>query len=432
MTVDETVVAGLAASDLEAIFNKQIAHAREHGGGAVARTVSYLGVKCDQTLTRIPQNAREISFVVFADPMDAKAIHEDVVFSLILAQGSLNSVFLDVPFDCSVDPAEIFNTAEASGFGINLVPPENSDDLEAYLGVIKFYAETWLKAEQSSIRVAPIDGFIEYMLGAAAGYKPEAISTDPMVTAIYTEKMSEPDMDRVKAVIQGVVTDVLGETGIADLVQSTVKAIHLKDVQFLNARAKMIEEELDSRTPTPNLIRLVAQHTGLSVPNSAGLIYELLTGFMGTLFKYLPPDEPPADAESGVRLEDPGAACDGDSPAEPTPIDKLAVVICKAVGAIVGGEDVMRRMWNTVEEQTHVTRRIDLDRGAVTPGPAAIAAASAIDADAKVTALALAEIALLFGGILETAGVIPTIEQQVSEPVQPVKSAAQSNIIAVG
>ena len=287
-----TTKAGMTCSKLEQIFNTQAQAARDEGT-SFAREVSYVDVVCDISLTRIPLDAKEISFRVLPSPENQAQLSDEVMFSLILAQGSLNSVYLDVPFDSTVEPSEILNTAESAGFGVNLIPPKtpalDSKELGMYCELLRAYGAEWLGSPQSNIRVAPIDAYIEYKLGVAAGLKPVSISTDQMITSLYTETLGMEAMDAVKVVLDEVILKHIGDdSAFEEQILTTAKAVILKDRQYMQARAKILTEGLDQRTPTPNLIRLVSAHTELSIPDAAGLLYELKRGIHTVLDKYLP------------------------------------------------------------------------------------------------------------------------------------------------
>ena len=406
-----TTKAGMTCSKLEQIFNSQAQAARDEGT-TFTREVSYVDVVCDISLTRIPLDAKEISFRVLPSPENQAQLSDEVMFSLILAQGSLNSVYLDVPYDSTVEPSEILNTAESAGFGVNLIPPKapalDSKELGMYCELLRAYGAEWLGSPQSNIRVAPIDAYIEYKLGVAAGLKPLVISTDQMITSLYTETLGMEAMDAVKVVLDEVLLKHIGDdAAFEEQIRTTAKAVILKDRQYMQARAKILTEGLDQRTPTPNLIRLVSAHTGLAIPDAAGLLYELKRGIHTVLDKYLPG---PKDKD-GVM----------DSPRQAA----FAKMIADMATAAVGGKQQFDALWAETCQSAQVSDRINIDRGQVTPGPAATAVASALNTDTKTGALALIEAVLVIGSLFEAGGAVaPT-------PVAEAKPT-QSGIIAIG
>lgn len=406
-----TTKAGMTCSKLEQIFNTQAQAARDEGT-SFAREVSYVDVVCDISLTRIPLDAKEISFRVLPSPENQAQLSDEVMFSLILAQGSLNSVYLDVPFDSTVEPSEILNTAESAGFGVNLIPPKtpalDSKELGMYCELLRAYGAEWLGSPQSNIRVAPIDAYIEYKLGVAAGLKPVSISTDQMITSLYTETLGMEAMDAVKVVLDEVILKHIGDdSAFEEQILTTAKAVILKDRQYMQARAKILTEGLDQRTPTPNLIRLVSAHTELSIPDAAGLLYELKRGIHTVLDKYLPG---PKDKD-GVMNSPRQAA--------------FAKMIADMAVAAVGGKAQFDALWGEACASAQVADRINIDRGQVTPGPAVTAVATALNTDTKTGALALIEAALVIGSLFEAGGAVEPAEVAEAKPTQ-------SGIIAIG
>jgi hypothetical protein len=406
-----TTITGMKASDLEEIFSAQVKAAREEKA-SFERTNSYVGVTCDRTLTRIPLDAMVISFLVTPSEVGGNRLHDDVMFSLILAQGSLNSVYLDVPFDSSVDIDEVLNTAESSGFGINLLPPTRpavgSPELERYFQTLRSYGNTWLSSPQSNTRIAPIDGYIEYKLGVAAGYRPQTISTDEMMTGFYTDTLGPEAMDAVKVVLDQIILEKIGgDDAFAEMIETTAKAVVLKDRQYMEARGKILTEELDTRTPAPNLIRITSANTGLSIPDAAGLLYELKRSIHTVLDKYLP----------GQKQSDGTTKSEGQT--------KFAEMIAGLVVGASGGKDGFDALWGKVSAVAQVSHQRSIERGDVQPGVQALLAAQAVGAEPKVTALAIIEGLSLASALLAAGGAIA--------PPQPkdVKPEA-SGIIAVG
>jgi radical SAM protein with 4Fe4S-binding SPASM domain len=388
-----TLVTGKKTSELEEIFNAQ-SKAVHAEGASFQRDAVYADVVCDVTLTRIPLDAAEIFFRVIPSEHDSAQLSDDVMFSLILAQGTLNSVFLDVPFDSTVDVAEIMNTAESSGFGVNLKPPVRpaigSAELDRYFATLREYGRAWLGTPQSNIRVSPIDGYIEYKLGVATGHTPSTISTDQMMTEFYTDALGAEAMDAVKVVLDDLILEMIGsEDAFNELVENTAKAIILKDRQFMGSRAKIIEAELDLRTPVPNLIRLTAAQTGLSIVNAAGLLYEMKLGIHAVLDKYMPGDK---DKEGLTSSE---------------AQTKFAQLISTLFVGSVGGQESFDALWNKITEATQAGQRSAIDRGQVEPGSAAVTAADMLGAEPKTAALAIIEGIALASAVFQAGGAVP-------------------------
>lgn len=435
-------------SELRALFEEQHRQIREEGAEKPKRNVAYQSVICDEQLNQIPLDARSIGLLVQGDEQNPSMLSENFEFSLILAMGSSSPGTIDVPFDTSVDTTEILYQAESAGFGVNLLPPANATvinaEVEAYCALVREYGRISLQGQSCNIRVSPIDGYMEYLLYAELGYKPKVISTDEMMNMLYTDTMSEEVMDHVKACIEAVVIEVLGPDFMHDLVENTVKALHLKDLQFIEARASILEAELDTRTPFPNMIRILAETTGLRGADAAGLLFELKNAIHTVLDKYLPPDpiveseSIPADASADaldageVQQVDPEAqeAAEDTGKRVRAPNTKqadLAKALCLMASSVAGGPEALKAVWASIESATQLDQRINLDRETTSPSLAATRVAEALGVAPKVAALAAGELATLVQVVLEAGGAI-----EPPPPPAPPKPTPPSGLIAVG
>ncbi|WP_235375591.1 hypothetical protein [Pseudomonas aeruginosa] len=413
-----TVQVGMRVSDLEGIFLAQSSHLQTSPEHEIKRDVSYFNVECDTTLKRIPRDACHLGLRAQSHPDSPGLPSDDFTFSLILAAGSLNSVSIDIPYDCSVSPDELLMHAESSGFNINLLPPGHTtvvdEKVERYCEVLRTYGRMWLSSPQSNIRVAPIDGYLEYLFGVAAGHIPASISTDEMMNTLFTDGMPEVVMEHVKVVIHDVIMEHFGtEDAFNEILEKVAKAIHLKQAQFRDSRARILEEELDLRTPLPNLIRMVSKSTGLSLSNAAGMLYELKHGVHTVLDKYLPPDEPAVEGQA--------------TPPVNTRQAKLANALGAAFAAAFG-IDEMDQAWAGVESTLQVQERIDLDHGTVQPGSVASRIAVAMDVEPKIAALATGEFLSMIRAVLEAGNHVSPPPPSSPKPVP----APASGLIAVG
>lgn len=445
------VVFNKKVSELRAMFEEQHRLIREEGAEKPKRNVAYQAVICDEQLNHIPLDARSLGLLVQGDELDPSMLSENFEFSLILAMGSSSPGTIDVPFDTSVDTREILYQAESAGFGVNLLPPANATvinaEVEAYCDLLRDYGRICLEGQSCNIRVSPIDGYMEYLLYAELGYKPKVISTDEMMNMLYTDTMSEVVMDHVKACIEEVVIEVLGPDFMKDLVLNTVKALHLKDLQFMEARASILEAELDTRTPFPNMIRILAETTGLRGADAAGLLFELKNAIHTVLDKYLPPD-PVEDAEpktvvtsdsgaetastDGVQQVDPEAKVPAEDSAKRvrapnTKQADLAKALCLMASSVAGGPEALKAVWASIETATQLDQRINLDRETTLPSLAAGRLADALGVAPKVAALAAGELATLVQVVLEAGGAI-----EPAPPPAPPKPNPPSGLIAVG
>ncbi|MBM5458978.1 hypothetical protein H8F21_15530 [Pseudomonas sp. P66] len=445
-----TYVFNKRVSELRAEFTELHRRISEEGGEKPQRNVAYQAVICDEQLNQVPLDARSIGLLLQAADNDPSRPSECFEFSLILATGTVTVGTIDVPYDTTVDAQEVIFLAESAGYGINLLPPANAtvvdDQIEAYCKLIREYGSISLRSANSNIRVSPIDGYMEYLLYAELGYKPAVISTDDLMNLLYTEAMSEPVMDHVKACIEEVVYEVLGPDFKKVLLEQTVKALHLKNLQFMEARANILEAELDTRTPFPNMIRILAHVTGLRPADAAGLLFELKNSIHTVLDKYLPPDplpepaepDPDAAAEEGadtkgsetVQQVDPSASGDsshGKRVRRPNSQQAaLAKALCLMASSVAGGPEALKAVWASIEDATQLNERINLDRETTQPSPAAVRVAEAVGVAPKVAALAAGEMATLAEVILEAGGAIEP------PPPPPPKPIPPSGLIAVG
>lgn len=422
-----TIVAGKNASELEAIFNQQSELLRDPASNAqpFARTVQYVDVECDMTLTRVPLDAMAIGLRVKADAACPESLSDDFIFSLLLASGTTSSVFIEVPHDCTVDAARVLEEAESHGFQVRLTVPANAQsitpEVEAFVSKIQAYGSLWLSSAQSNIRLAPIDGYLEYLLGRAAGHQPQQITTDEDMQVFYTDSMSEEVMEYVKRHIDDLITEhVGGPDELRAYIEMVGKAMHLKSMQFRQARVSMLEEELDLRTPIPNMIRTVSAMTGLSIPDAAGMLYELKRGFHEVLDKYLPAELDEAQTEklgTEVRLERSEKQV------------QFAKSITNAFSSAFGGDDALKAAWQAIQQATQWDVRVDVDRGITEPSAAAHRVAETVGVSPKVAALAAGELSTFVTTVFEIGGLVPPTDP---EPTKVVKTVEPSGLIAVG
>ncbi|MDM1441492.1 hypothetical protein [Pseudomonas aeruginosa] len=203
------------------------------------------------------------------------------------------------------------------------------------------------------------------------------------------------------------------EDAFNEILEKVAKAIHLKQAQFRDSRARILEEELDLRTPLPNLIRMVSKSTGLSLSNAAGMLYELKHGVHTVLDKYLPPDEPAVEGQA--------------TPPVNTRQAKLANALGAAFAAAFG-IDEMDQVWAGVESTLQVQERINLDHGTVQPGSVASRIAVAMDVEPKVAALATGEFLSMIRAVLEAGNHVSPPPPSAPKPVP----SPASGLIAVG
>lgn len=410
-----TLIIGKSASELEAIFEQQSQAIKENPGLKFERTVSYALVSCDTELKRIPLDARSIGLAVKASSDDPASLDEDFVFSLLLATGTLSHSTIDVPADSDVDPQLVLEEAEAQGLNVRVMLPDNPVSIEAvkgYVELLESYATLWLSQSSGNFALSPLDGYLEYKFQLALGYQAQQITTNPEMQQLYTDTVSDEVMDFIKGRLDVVIEKELGgEDYFRDHVANIGAALHLKQKELRDARRRMLEEELDYRTPVPNLIRATSKLTGLSIADAAGMIYEIKNSIHTVLDKYLPKRE-------GEAADTPGAAQ-----------TDFASGIVSVLSAALGGNQQLLSAWDSISRATQLNKCIDVDRGVAEPAESAKRAAVQLEVDPKVAALAGAELAAFLGSILKAGGAIETIG--IEKPT-PLSEPAKSNIIAVG
>ncbi|MCT8162747.1 hypothetical protein IYR97_25550 (plasmid) [Pseudomonas fulva] len=441
-----TYVFNKRVSELRVEFTEQHRLITEEGAKKPLRNVAYQAVVCDEQFNQVPLDARSIGLLLQASDNDPAMPSECFEFSLILATGTVGIGSIDVPYDTTVEAQEVIFLAESSGLSINLLPPPNAtvvdERVEAYCDLIAEYARLSLGSANSNVRVSPIDGYMEYLLYVEMGYKPAVISTDDLMNLLYTDAMSEPVMDHVKARIEAVVYEVNGPDFTKGLVEQTIKALHLKNLQFMEARASILEAELDTRTPFPNMIRILAQVTGLRPADAAGMLFELKNSIHTVLDKYLPPDplpEPAAPADesdngkaAAVQEVDPATSEESGASGKRvrTPNSQqasLAKALCLMASSVAGGPEALKSLWASIEDATQLNERINLDRETTQPSAAATRLAEAVGVAPKVAALAAGEMATIAEVILVAGEAIAP-----PPPPTPPKPTPPSGLIAVG
>lgn len=409
------IIFGKTASELDQLFEEQSQQIQATPGLKFERTVSYVLVECDTELKRIPLNAKAIGLCVKADPENPDELAESFIFSLLLVTGTINQCTIDVPLDCKVPPEVVLQEAEAQGLNVRLLLPENTHQIEPvrqYADALDQYAGLWLQMQSGNFAVAPLDGYLEYKFARALGHQPEQITNNPEMQALFTDTLNEEAMNFIKSRLDKVIEEELGgDQFFVEQVEKVGAAFHLKNMELRNARREMLIQELDLRTPVPNLIRSVAKLSNLNIADAAGMVYEIKNSVHTILDKYLPrTEEEPLEKPAAAQIE-------------------FAESICGVLEAAFGGKDKLVDAWNQLSTVTQLKVTVDLDRGAVEPSDAAKNAGSKLDVEAKVAALALAELTAMFGSILCAGKAIDDIGLKRPTTVAEPKA---SNIIAVG
>lgn len=408
------IVYGKKASELEAIFVKLREANNQTGAARVERDTHYVAVHCDEELQMIPSNAKSLGLVARAEDENPAELHESVIFSLLLATGSLNHCTLDVLPGSKIEPEAVLREAESHGLNVRLLLPENPEDpeaLEQYCDLLEQYCTQWFSMNGSTFAVVPLDGYLEYKFMQAAGHQPKQITTNPEMQALFTDTISDTSMDYIKSRLDLVIERELGgEEYFKEQLAKVGGAVQLKQKELRDARWRMLEQELDSRTPVPNLIRSVSAMTGLALPDAAGMVYELKQGIHAVLDKYLPRSEDEKEDEpAAVQIA-------------------FAEKIVGAFAAALGGEEELVGAWNQLSQTTQLAKVIDLDRGALEPSEGASRAAVAIGTEPKVAALAAGELAAMLGAVLKAGKAIDDIGLDRAQKI----TSPTSNIIAVG
>lgn len=424
---EPSFVVGKKASELDAIFQKQSEAIKADPALKFSRHVHYAQVQCDTGLQRIPLDALSLGLEVKACDDVPGELDENFIFSLLLATGTLSKTTIDVGPDCNVDPQVVLQEAEAQGLNVRLILPADATTVESVAGYVERlerYAALWINQSSGNFSLTPLDGYLEYKFSSALGHKPKEITTNEEMKNLFTDEVPLEVMDFIKGRLDAVIEAELGgDQFFVDEVQKLGGALRLKEAEQRDARRRMLEEELDARTPVPNLIRVTSTMTGLSISDAAGMIYELKNSVHNILDKYLPKaeSEGPEDAKASNDYTPSKAQY------------QFAQNIVAALASGFGGKDQLRGAWDAMAQKTQLKQVIDLDRGSVEPTEAAKRASETIGVEPKVVALAVAEFAAFFGAILQAGGAISEIglerPKPVAEPVSPVQSGT---IIAVG
>lgn len=418
---EQTVVVGKTASELDAVFQRQSEAVRADATTKFARTVHYALVECDTELQRIPLDALSLGLKARASDDDPGMLHDDFIFSLLLATGTLSRTTIDVGPTCVIDPVLVLQEAEAQGLNVRLMLPNDASSVasvEGYVDRLERYAALWLTHSSGNFSLTPVDGYVEYKFSVAMGHTPKEITNNHEMKLLFTDEVPLEVMDYIKARLDHVIERELGgDDYFEGEVQKLAGALKLKDAELRAARRKMLEEELDSRTPVPNLIRATSLMTGLGLADAAGMIYELKNSIHAVLDKYLPKTE-------------------GEDAEEFTP-SKAQVAFAQnlvaAVSSAFGGADHLASAWDQLSSVSQLKHLVDLDRGVVSPSVGATRAAETIGVDGKVAALAGAEFVGIIGSILKAGGAISEIGLERPKPVAEPQPASSNNIIiAVG
>jgi hypothetical protein len=419
---EQTFIVGKTASELDVVFQSQSDVVRADATTKFARTVHYALVDCDTELQRIPLDALSLGLKARASDDDPAVLHDDFIFSLLLATGTLSRTTIDIGPDCTIDPAVVLQEAEAQGLNVRLMLPSDPTSVasvEGYVERLERYAALWLTHSSGNFSLTPVDGYLEYKFSVAMGHTPKDITNNHEMKLLFTNEVPLEVMDHIKARLDQVIERELGgDEYFNGVVQKLGGALRLKEAELRAARRKMLEEELDSRTPVPNLIRATSAMTGLGLADAAGMIYELKNSVHAVLDKYLPKVE-------------------GEDSEEFTPSRaqiKFAQNLVASLANGFGGNEQLIAAWDQLSSKSQLKNLVDLDRGAVSPSDGAVRAGEAINIDGKVAALAGAEFVGIIGSIIKAGGGISEIglerPKQVAEP--QASSPSTNVIIAVG
>ena len=249
-------------------------------------------VECDTELQRIPLDALSLGLKVRASDVDPTELDEAFIFSLLLATGTLSRSTIDVGADCTVDPQVVLDEAEAQTLNVRLMlpnAPTTIESVEAYIERLERYSVLWLSNSHAGYSLTPLDGYLEYKFAVAVGHTPKDITNNQEMKLLFTDEVPLEVMDHIKARLDVVIQKELGgdEFFVAEM-QKLGGAIQLKESEMRAARVKMLEDELDSRVPVPNLVRATKEMTGLSLVDACGFIYELKNAVLTVLDKDLP------------------------------------------------------------------------------------------------------------------------------------------------
>lgn len=415
------LVIGKTASELDAVFQSQSEAIKADPALKFERNVHYALVDCDTELQRIPLDALSLGLKVRESNEAPGSLDENFIFSLLLATGTLSRCTIDVGSDCSIDPALVLAEAEAQGLNVRLMLPEAAtsiESVEGYVERLERYSALWLNLGSGNFSLTPLDGYLEYKFSVALGHTPQEITTNREMKLLFTDDLPTEVMDYIKSRLDVVIERELGgdEFFIAEA-HKLGGALRLKEAELRDARKKMLEEELDSRTPVPNLIRATSKMTGLSIADAAGFIYELKNSVHTVLDKYLP-----KAADEDLEVFTPSKA-------------QLAFAqnLTDALSAGFGGKEGLVGAWDQLSSKSQLKQIVDLDRGTAEPSEAAQQAAKAIGVDGKVAAMAAAEFVGIIGAILMAGGAISEIGLERPKSVaEPATVTPSSNIIAIG
>lgn len=419
---EQVFVVGKKASELDAIFQGQSDAVTADPSKKFVRHVHYALVECDTELQRIPLDALTLGLKVRASDDDPSELHEFFIFSLLLATGTLSRSTIDVGADCTVDPQVVLDEAETQSLNVRLMLPNNPstiESVETYIDRLERYSALWLANSHASFSLTPLDGYLEYKFAVAIGHTPKDITNNHEMKLLFTDEVPLEVMDHIKARLDVVIQRELGgdEFFVAEM-QKLGGAIQLKEAEMRAARSRMLEEELDSRVPVPNLVRATKVMTGLSLVDACGFIYELKNAVHTVLDKYLP------------KVEGEG----GDEYTSSAAQKEFAKNLIATLASGFGSPEALVAAWESLRTKSQLNQLVDIDRGVAAPSEGALRAAQTLGVDGKVAALAAAEFVGIIGSVLKVGGAITDIGLERPKPVPEPASAnaVSSNIIAVG
>lgn len=166
---------------------------------------SAYGVLVDVAGLSPPVGLTEVGIVASGD--ESGELTTDVLDTLIAYRINGVRVLLELPAEVFLTPDAMVRLAANIDADLSLLPPESDDAAEwrRYTDRLVQYTTAWLGQANLVTMVYPISSFFQYLCGAALGFIPSQMATDPYITRRFVEGIRADRINAIKAELEPII-----------------------------------------------------------------------------------------------------------------------------------------------------------------------------------------------------------------------------------
>lgn len=163
------------------------------------------GVFVDVVGLSPPAGLTEVGIIAIGD--ENGELITDVLDTLITYRLNGIRVVLEVPATVSLAADAMVRLAANIDVDVAILPPENDneEDWQRYKEVLAQYTQAWLGQTNLVTMLYPVSGFFQYLCGAAMGFIPSQMATDPYIKARFVDNLPVRCIDEVKAHLEPII-----------------------------------------------------------------------------------------------------------------------------------------------------------------------------------------------------------------------------------